>query len=175
MGVACVRPDDSIETWVTLVDPQTETWKFSYLHGITNAMVQGAPTFDVVIEALEGMLTGSNVYQHSGFDQSAIRAACEKLARAEPQWNWLNSVNTARTAWPELKGNGGHGLASLKAHLGLRFEHHDAGEDARAAAQVVLLAERGAPLAGMPKADNTEDDVLDDGDISAATLLGSIV
>ena len=47
----------------------------------------------------------------------------------------------ARTAWPMLKGNGGHGLANLKQHLGLEFQHHDAGEDARAAALVVLRAE----------------------------------
>lgn len=62
----------------------------------------------------------------------------------EPAWNWRDSVTAARSAWPELKGNGVHGLASLKAYLGLRFEHHDAGEDARAAAEVVLLAESGA-------------------------------
>ncbi|WP_235857843.1 hypothetical protein [Marimonas lutisalis] len=43
-----------------------------------------------------------------------------------------------------MKDNGGHGLASLKQHLGLRFEHHDAAEDARAAAEVVLMAESGA-------------------------------
>jgi DNA polymerase III epsilon subunit-like protein len=42
-----------------------------------------------------------------------------------------------------LKGNGDHGLASLKGYLGLSFEHHDAGEDARAAAEVVLYAEAG--------------------------------
>ena len=35
----------------------------------------------------------------------------------------------------------GHGLAHLKRQLGLSFEHHDAGEDARAAATVVLQAE----------------------------------
>lgn len=50
-------------------------------------------------------------------------------------------MTIARTAWPELKGNGGHGLANLKQHLRLEFQHHDAGEDARAAALVVLRAE----------------------------------
>jgi len=34
IGVACVRPDNSIETWVTYVDPQANTWVFTYLHGI---------------------------------------------------------------------------------------------------------------------------------------------
>lgn len=50
-------------------------------------------------------------------------------------------MTIARTAWPTLKGNGGHGLANLKQHLNLEFQHHDAGEDARAAAMVVLRAE----------------------------------
>ena len=87
-------------------------------------------------------LQNFTVYQHSGFDRSAFRAACAALRREEPKWTWQNSVTVARRAWPELKGKGGHGLASLKAHLRLSFEHHDAGEDARAAAEIVLHAER---------------------------------
>ena len=63
-----------------------------------------------------------------------------------PQWDWCDSVHVARAAWPELRGNGGHGLASLKQHLGLEFDHHDAGEDARAAAEVVLRAEGRQPV-----------------------------
>lgn len=39
-----------------------------------------------------------------------------------------------------MKGNGGHGLANPKRTLNLQFHHHDAGEDARAAAMVVLHA-----------------------------------
>jgi DNA polymerase-3 subunit epsilon len=54
---------------------------------------------------------------------------------------WSDSVAIARKAWPDLRGNGGHGLGNLKKVLGLNFRHHDAGEDARAAAEVVLQAE----------------------------------
>ncbi len=141
VGVACVRPDNQIETWVTLINPRTSHWVFSGLHGITGAMVAEAPSFDAVLATLEQRLEGHVIYQHSGFDRSAFRAACQTMGRPEPAWNWQNSVSVARRAWPELKGNGGHGLASLKTHLGLQFEHHDAGEDARAAAEVVLHAE----------------------------------
>lgn len=141
IGVACVRQDNSIETWVTYVDPQTSRWVFTGLHGISNVTVSGAPTFGEVLPILEDGLRGLTVYQHSGFDRSAIRAACAAIHRPEPDWSWKDSVAVARRAWPELKGNGGHGLASLKGYLGLSFEHHDAGEDARAAAEVVLQAE----------------------------------
>ena len=141
IGVACVRADNSIDTWVTFVDPKTDVWIWSGLHGITARTVRGAPTFQEVLPMLEAALEGWVVYQHSGFDRSAIAAACASAGVSAPLWQWRDSVHVARTAWPELKGNGGHGLSSLKAHLGLEFNHHDAGEDARAAAEVVLHAE----------------------------------
>lgn len=146
IGVACVRPDNSVETWVTYVDPLVDRWVFTYLHGINAQTVLGAPTFAEVLNVLRDALSGAIVYQHSGFDRSAIAAACGNNGLPIPRWNWRDSVHVARTAWPELRGNGGHGLASLKQHLGLVFEHHDAGEDARAAAEVVLRAEGVQPV-----------------------------
>lgn len=141
VGVACVRPDNSIETWVTYVDPQVDRWIFTYLHGINADTVQGAPTFPEVLAVLRDGLSGATVYQHSGFDRSAVAAACGNFGLPIPAWEWRDSVHVARGAWPELRSNGGHSLASLKQHLGLVFDHHDAGEDARAAAEVVLRAE----------------------------------
>lgn len=146
IGVAGVRLDNSIETWVTYVDPRTDVWIWSGLHGITAHTVRGAPTFAEVLPVLHDALAGGTVYQHSGFDRSAIAAACSNSNLLIPLWDWRDSVHVARTAWPELRGNGGHGLASLKRHLGLVFDHHDAGEDARAAAEVVLRAEGLQPV-----------------------------
>jgi len=146
IGIACVRPDNTIETWVTYVDPEVEHWAFTYLHKINAKTVRRAPRFHEVLPMLSDALQGRVVYQHSGFDRSAITAACRAHGVPEPVWDWQDSVQVARRAWPELKGNGGHGLASLKVHLGLSFAHHDAGEDARAAAEVVLHAETGSPI-----------------------------
>lgn len=141
IGVACVRPDNSIETWATYVDPGTHDWSCTRIHGITGRTVAGAPTFGQAYPLLLKALAGDVVFQHSSFDQSAISAACSKGGLPHPTWKWRDSVQVARLAWPELKGNGGHGLSALKQHLGLHFRHHDAGEDARASAEVVLRAE----------------------------------
>ncbi|WP_136441897.1 exonuclease domain-containing protein [Pacificoceanicola onchidii] len=141
LGVACVRPDGQIETWSSHVDPQTDDWSCTRIHGITGADVAGAPLFCDVLDLLEETLSDHVIYQHSGFDKSAVAAACREYQRDPPEWDWRDSVLVARKAWPELKRNGGHGLASLKQYLGLSFRHHDAGEDARAAAEVVLRAE----------------------------------
>lgn len=141
IGLAFVGHDGSIASWVSFVDPNTDDWSCTRIHGITARTVQGAPRFSDLAPHLEEALRGLTVYQHSGFDSSAIAAACRHAGLSQPDWNWNDSVQIARRAWPELKANGGHGLGNLKLHLGLRFEHHDAGEDARAAAEVVMMAE----------------------------------
>ncbi|WP_336512293.1 exonuclease domain-containing protein [Paracoccus shandongensis] len=172
IGVACVRPDNSVETWMTYVDPQVDRWVFTSLHGISARTVRGAPTFAEVLPLLRDALRGQTVYQHSGFDRSAVAAACGNADLPVPEWEWRDSVYVARRAWPELRGKGGHGLASLKRHLGLVFQHHDAGEDARAAAEVVLRAEgwrspveQEAPRSRHPSIDHGEDlDLIDDDD-----------
>lgn len=140
IGIASVRSDKTIETWKTYIDPQTDKWTFTSVHGILPEDVKGAPTFAQIYPKLQEFLGTSTVYQHSSFDSSAFNAACTRDGLFPPKWHWQDSVKVARNAWPELTGYGGHGLANLKKYLGLVFDHHDAGEDARAAAQVVLRA-----------------------------------
>ena len=53
IGVACVRPDNSIETWVTYVDPQVGSWVFTNLHGISADTVKDAPKFAKVLPVLQ--------------------------------------------------------------------------------------------------------------------------
>lgn len=142
IGLAFVAIDGDIETWSTFVDPMMPFARFNIdLHGIAPETVKGAPTFHQVWPQLHSLLAKHPMVQHSRFDEYAINAACKAHGLSRPRLNWHNSVTIARNAWPELKGNGGHGLANLKKHLSLEFRHHDAGEDARAAAMVVLKAE----------------------------------
>jgi len=143
IGLACVQHDDEIQTVSMLVNPGTRFDPFNIqLHGIGPGQVVDALGFSDAWDALLPLLTRHHLIQHSSFDKRAVAAACEVCGIAAPDLRWNDSVMIARRAWPELKGNGGHGLANLKRTLDLQFRHHDAGEDARAAALVVLHAER---------------------------------
>lgn len=143
IGLACVRPDNQIETFSMLVNPGTRFDTFNIqLHGIGPDHVADAPRFPDALDLLLPLLTRHQLIQHSNFDKQAINAACRFCGLDAPDLLWSDSVQIARRAWPELKGSGGHGLAHLKRTLNLQFQHHDAGEDARAAAMVVLHAER---------------------------------
>jgi len=143
IGLGCVRPDGGIETFATYVNPEQPFAPFNTdLHGIGPGTVAGAPTFPEAWAVLFDLLNRHHLVQHSSFDQKAIEAACRAHGLEHPELSWSDSVKIARRAWPEFKGNGGHGLGHLKTALGLDFRHHDAGEDARAAAEVVLRAEK---------------------------------
>lgn len=142
VGLACVDDFGRIDTFSLLVNPRCAYSAFNtQLHGIDARMTAGAPDFREVMEALLPLMAGQPIVQHSSFDQRAVNAAARHYGLEEPPFSWVNSVTIARKAWPEWRGQGGHGLGHLKKQLGLEFRHHDAGEDARAAAQVVLLAE----------------------------------
>lgn len=142
IGLGCATADGSVLTWSCYVDPQTEFSSFNTeLHGISAQTVSAAPTFPELWPALAPFLARHPMVQHSRFDEKAIAAACRLYGIKPPPWYWTDSVVIARKAWPELKGNGGHGLGNLKKVLGLEFHHHDAGEDARASAQIVLKAQ----------------------------------
>jgi DNA polymerase-3 subunit epsilon len=97
-------------------------------------LAEALPKLRLVLEA-------HPLVQHSRFDEKAFDGACQLADLPILKSVWSDSVAIARKAGPELRGNGGHGLANLKKVLGLQFRHHDAGEDARAAAEVVLKAE----------------------------------
>lgn len=143
VGFACVDHFGRIDTFSLLVDPKTAFAFFNTrLHGIDAVRVSGAPDFPAVMAYLAPFMARQPIVQHSSFDQRAVAAAASQYQLDLPDFLWVNSVTIARKAWPEWIGNGGHGLGHLKKQLSLQFDHHDAGEDARAAAQVVLLAEQ---------------------------------
>ncbi|MBV1886826.1 MAG: exonuclease [Parvibaculaceae bacterium] len=142
LGLAMVDHDGTIETASFMIDPEVRFVPFNIqLHGIGPDTVGGQPRFIDVIAPLRDFLSRHLLVQHSQFDQKAISAACQRYEQPDLNARWLNSVQVARKAWPQLHGNGGHGLGNLQKVLTLDFQHHDAAEDARAAAQVIWLAE----------------------------------
>ena len=149
IGLCFVSDTGTLQTYSVLIDPEEPFEAFNTeLHGISAETVIGAGTFPTVYASLFEVLNTHSLVQHSTFDEKAMTAACARYGLPMITSHWTNSVAIARKAWPSLKGAGGHGLASLKNHLGLEFHHHDAGEDARASASVILRAEEvlGAPL-----------------------------
>ena len=127
------------EGWQTLIN--SGDWfdpRHINIHGIDEERVQNAPSFPQVYTEICRRVQGSVLVSHTPFDRIAFNRASEKYGLEKLQVTWMDSVQVARRAWPH-KDNG-HGLESMARYLGISFRHHDALEDAKVAAQVVIEA-----------------------------------
>lgn len=142
IGLGLVNDRGNVHTIGTLVNPETDfDPNFVQVHGIGPKDTADAPTFPDVLDTFRDFMERHTLVQHSNFDKTAMKAACDRYGIPALDARWIDSVVVARRAWPQLTGNGGHGLANLSDFLGIEFRHHDAAEDAKAAALVVLHAE----------------------------------
>ena len=143
IGIVHVRDGQIRDRWVSLVDPEDwfDDWNVD-IHGISEETVRGAPTLPELDDELRDRLGASVVVSHTSFDRVAIERAMEKYSLDQPQLTWLDSAKVVRRAWPDRYSSSGYGLASVAHDLGIVFRHHDALEDATAAAEIVIRASK---------------------------------
>lgn len=141
IGIVKVENGEIKDQWQTLVNP--ECW-FDPLnvsiHGIKEKYVKESPTMPELRGELRKRLRGSVLVSHTSFDRVAFERCMSRYNLEQLQVKWLDSAKIARRAWPEDYGHSGYGLKNIAYDLGIQFKHHDALEDARAAAEVVLQA-----------------------------------
>jgi DNA polymerase-3 subunit epsilon len=130
--------DGKFHEWKTYIDPEDYFAPFNvHLHGISEEKVAGAPTFRQVAPDLLTMLRGATVVSHGPFDRSALTQACDRAGIAFPPCQWLDTCCVARRTWSGLQD---YRLPTVCDEIGYDYEAHDALEDAKAAAHVLLAA-----------------------------------
>ena len=141
IGIVHVREGVITDQWQTLVNPEDwfDPWNVS-IHGIDEADVGDSPTLPEVRAELRTRLRGSVLVSHTSFDRVAFERAMTRYDLEQLHVTWLDSAKIARRAWPERYGRSGYGLKNVARNLDIIFRHHDALEDARAAAEIVLRA-----------------------------------
>jgi DNA polymerase III epsilon subunit-like protein len=143
IGLAFVSEAGVTSSHSLLIDPEDNfTPTNSTIHGIHQQMVEEAPNFVDAMIGLRDLLERHTLVQHSPFDKRAFDAACARYRVAALDSKWIDSIKVSKSAWPEFKESGGYGLANMTRLLQINFKHHDAGEDAKATAEIVLAAEK---------------------------------
>ncbi len=140
MGLAVYQNGAVTTEWKSLVDPEDYFDAINVsIHGIDEGAVRGAPKLPNIAQLVCEHLGGRVAVCHTHFDRVAIRQAFLKYHLPLPACTWLDSARVARRAWEEFAWSG-YGLKNMCAALGYDFAQHDALEDAKAAAQVLLAA-----------------------------------
>ena len=140
IGIVNVRNGLIDDQWSMLVDPETwfDDWNVR-IHGIDNEDVRDSPTLPRLEAAIRRRLKGC-VVSHSTFDSIAFERAFKRYKLPALSCTWIDSSRVVRRAWRDRFGKKGYGLKNVAKVLGIEFNHHDALEDARTCAQVMIRA-----------------------------------
>jgi DNA polymerase-3 subunit epsilon len=140
VGVVTFENGRVVESWGSLVNPQDYFDRFNIaIHGIDEAAVKDAPTFQQIYTEILSRLQGNVVVCHTSFDRSALSQAIAKHNLSGIPCQWLDSARVVRRAWAQWSHKG-YGLTNVCGELGISYIAHDAIEDARAAGEVLLRA-----------------------------------
>jgi DNA polymerase-3 subunit epsilon len=141
IGIARFADGRFIDKWESLVNPEVY-FEFRYhveRHRIDESKVVDAPTFPQVSAPLLQRLTDAVVIHYTHFDRTAIKQVFAKHKLDLPPIKWLDCACVVRRTWPD-RSKGGYGLESIAARFGIKYQPHNAAEDARAAGEVFLRA-----------------------------------
>ncbi len=138
LGIVVVEPWCIVSEHQWLIRPQRLYFspRCVQVHGITPRDVMDSPTWDRIWPEVLAIIDGCTVVAHNaGFDANVLSATCRAYDIAVSPIDLQCTRLLAKRTWPALRS---HALAAMAEHLGIRFQHHDALEDARAAATLLM-------------------------------------
>lgn len=106
------------------------------IHGITPSMVDEQPIFGELWTTIEPLVSGEIIIAHNAvFDISVLRCCLDAAKKSYPEIQYLCTYRMGKKLLQELSS---HKLNIISSHFGIRLNHHNALEDARACAQIML-------------------------------------
>lgn len=99
-------------------------------------MLKDAPTFTELWPQLVAFMAGSHALlaHNAGFDRRVLHASCQALGLVQPQLPFLCTLKGARRSLPLAS----RALDSVCDYFGIPLDHHHAGSDARACAEIYV-------------------------------------
>jgi DNA polymerase III subunit epsilon len=106
------------------------------IHGISARHVRGVDQWDQRWIEIEPLLASNILVAHyAPFDFGVLTATMRHYQLPLPKLHFTCSCAMARRAWP---GRASYSLKALAREMSWSFRHHDALEDARASAEILL-------------------------------------
>lgn len=147
IGVTVVEHGEITGEYETLVNPEARFDRFNVeLTGITPEMVADKPTFLQLWRDLEPVMDSGLLIAHNApFDMGVLGKCLRRYGIAwRPQVAYACTCQMSRRLLPDLPN---HRLNTLCDYLNLRLDHHRAGSDSRACAEILLhLLRSGASM-----------------------------
>ncbi|NHA03457.1 DNA polymerase III [Mucilaginibacter sp. HC2] len=141
IGLTFVENNQIVKTLSWLIKPHCYP-NFDFfnvlIHGITPAMVADQLEFNELWLEILPLIEGKFLFAHNaGFDFSVLRKTLDAYDLPYPNVVYACSYIMAKNIWPGLSS---YNLKSLCNERQITFDHHRAGADAKATAELILIA-----------------------------------
>ena len=137
IGISVIEDGIVTEDYYSLVDPEQEFEDFNIqLTGITPESVAGKPTFADLWPDIEKLFSRGVVVAHgAGFDMSVVSKCLRAYGIEGPEcYGYIDTLTLSRNFLPELPN---HRLNTICDHLDICLDHHNAGSDCHATAEML--------------------------------------
>lgn len=137
IGITVVEDGVITDEFYSLVDPETSFDYFNtMLTGISEESVQGSPTFPELWKTIEPIMSSGMLVAHNAIFDMGVLKKCLRYYEIEwkPYTRYLCTVLVGRRFLPGMK----HNLDVLCRYYGIPLDHHHAGSDSRACAEILL-------------------------------------
>jgi DNA polymerase-3 subunit epsilon len=124
------RGDEKEDALESLVRPPSRAGGNAHVHGIDEAAVAAAPTFDEIADEILRILNGAIFVAHAAeYDAMFLIAEMNRVGRVLTIEHFIDTLILSRRSFALTS----HSLSSVSAHLGItRVRAHRAGDDVRA-------------------------------------------
>lgn len=140
IGLTFVQNSRIIETRSWLIKPLYNAFDYynTLIHGIRPEHVAHHPEFDELWHELQPLIENQFIIAHNAaFDMSVLRKTLETYRLPFPNLNYSCSYIFAKKVWLDLPA---YDLKTLCNMNNIRFNHHRAGADSQATAELALQA-----------------------------------
>lgn len=124
----------------TLINPGNVLFepRLTQLHGITQEMVENAPSIKTVLEKICILIKNQFVFAHNApFDISKIIQGCDYYEIPIPDFEYADSLMLSKRTWTGLIN---YKLDTVCEFLEIPLNHHNCDSDAISCGQIILKA-----------------------------------
>lgn len=138
IGISVIENGIIIKDYDYLVNPEVHFNSFNIkLTGITPEMVTDKPTFPELWQQIEPIMSSGPLIAHNAPFDMGVLTKC--LTDYGIEWRtftyYVCTCTMGRACYPNLPN---HKLNTLCEHLEINLNHHNAGSDSRACAELLL-------------------------------------
>ena len=140
VGIVIIKNSVIVDEYYSLIRPRQLVFDSGNIqvNGITPEMVRNAGDFAAVWPEIAKRLEGETVAAHyAAFDIKVLKASLGDYDLENPAIRYVCSWVIGKAVWPDLVS---YRLDVLAKRIGFSFTHHNALEDAKACALVLLRA-----------------------------------